>query len=180
MPARGSINLLPKDTSNTKLDKILQWSLSFGRYVVIVTELVVMGAFLARFGLDQKLSDLYDSIKQKQIFIDSYNDFESQFRLTQNKLVTIEQASAEQLNISVMLETISKLIPTSTVNLSALSFAGSEIKIVGVAQSESSLGVLVRSLRDEKRLSNISVLSISSSQANQGVDFTISMSWNKI
>ncbi len=139
-----------------------------------------MGAFLARFGLDQKLSDLYDSIRQKQNFIDSYKDFETQFRLTQTRLVTIEQASVAQLGISDMLDRIAKLIPTTTVNLSALSFAGNEIKIVGIAQTESSLGVLVNSLRAESRLSNISVLSVSSSQTVEGVEFAISMDWHKI
>ena len=80
------INLLPKERWETGvLGKLLKWALNIGRYVVVFTELVVIGAFLYRFGLDRQLTDLKEEIGQKQALVESFGDFEAKFRDLQEK-----------------------------------------------------------------------------------------------
>mgnify|MGYP001577796589 FL=1 len=60
---KRSINLLPRDAfESSTLGVILSWALVFGKWAVILTQLVVMGAFLYRFSLDRNLTDLRKSI----------------------------------------------------------------------------------------------------------------------
>ena len=62
---KNSVNLLPKDAfESSTFGVVLEWALAFGKWVVILTQLVVMGAFLWRFGLDRKLTDLRKEIAQ--------------------------------------------------------------------------------------------------------------------
>jgi hypothetical protein len=62
------VNLLPKDPFlSTSLGKLLQWSLTVGRYLVIFTELIVVSSFAARFSLDRQVTDLNASILQKNL-----------------------------------------------------------------------------------------------------------------
>ncbi|PIW06761.1 hypothetical protein COW38_04310, partial [Candidatus Collierbacteria bacterium CG17_big_fil_post_rev_8_21_14_2_50_45_7] len=55
---KRSINLLPHDKfESSTLGIILSWSLRFGKWSVILTQLIVMGAFIYRFTLDRGLTD---------------------------------------------------------------------------------------------------------------------------
>lgn len=53
------VNLLPADRFEfSPLGRFLVWALSTGRSVVVLTELVIIVAFLSRFWFDWKLADL--------------------------------------------------------------------------------------------------------------------------
>ena len=65
MSARSvEFNLFPKEPwERGAVGQLLTWVLSVGRYVVVFTELIVISAFLYRFGLDRNLTDLRASVK---------------------------------------------------------------------------------------------------------------------
>ena len=65
MPAKKEpeINLLPQEEfEGSVIGRILKWGLSTFRIIVIIVEMVVMAAFLSRFWLDAKNSDLNEDI----------------------------------------------------------------------------------------------------------------------
>lgn len=81
MPARKkktkAINLLPQEAfAKTTLGRTLTWLLSTFRIIVISVEMVVVVAFLSRFWLDARITDLNDELKQKQAVITSLATFE--------------------------------------------------------------------------------------------------------
>ena len=47
------------------LGRFLEWALSYGRYIIIGTQIIVLLAFFSRFKLDQELSDLHERIDEK-------------------------------------------------------------------------------------------------------------------
>ena len=67
MPAKPiEINLLgQEDLKHTPQGRILNWALTYGRDIMIGTEIVVLLAFISRFSLDRKLTDLKEEISQK-------------------------------------------------------------------------------------------------------------------
>ena len=78
---KSEIELLPQEGwEKGTLGKLLKWALTAGRYIVIVTELAVIMAFLSRFKFDRELTDLHEEIKQKQAVIQSAQSFETEFR----------------------------------------------------------------------------------------------------
>ena len=53
------INLLPKTEFELSFwGRFIKWALSTGRYIIILTELVVIIAFMSRFKLDRDASDV--------------------------------------------------------------------------------------------------------------------------
>ena len=66
-----SVNLLTQDDfSSSPIGKVFLWALSVGRYIVVITELIVILSFLSRFKLDRDLTDVNEAIeKQKAIIL---------------------------------------------------------------------------------------------------------------
>ncbi|HLE49252.1 MAG TPA: PilN domain-containing protein [Patescibacteria group bacterium] len=92
MPAKkkskiAQINLLPREgLGATTSGRVLLWILTTFRMVLIITELVVIFAFLSRFWLDAKNTDLTDEVNDSKAVILSLSDFEKDFKGTQEKL----------------------------------------------------------------------------------------------
>ncbi|MBI3385346.1 hypothetical protein HY030_04095, partial [Candidatus Gottesmanbacteria bacterium] len=100
-----NINLMPtEDLERTPAGRFLKWALTVGRYIVIFTELIVLIAFLSRFWLDRTLSDLHESIKQKQAIVKSAKDLEDQARSVQNRLHEVSTILAGNVNAEDILK----------------------------------------------------------------------------
>ncbi len=91
MPAKKEPSLLPdSENNNTFLARVLRWTTTVGRFVIVFTELIVISAFLSRFWLDRKNSDLSEVIRQQKAILESTQDFEKEFTLLQQRLKTIK------------------------------------------------------------------------------------------
>lgn len=107
-----SINLLPRDSFETsQIGIVLAWLLSFGKWAVILTQLVVMGAFLWRFTLDRQLTDLKKSIAKDVAVIKSYDQIERDFILTQKRVENAKSVIAEQKAITDELARLAAATP---------------------------------------------------------------------
>lgn len=179
MPASPAINLLPQEELKRNWgSRALDWALTFGRYVVILTELVVIVAFLARFGYDRRLDDLYETIKQKQLFIEANADFETKFRGVQARLLTAKQAMSSQLGAVSVFETFSSIVP-SDVKFVNFSFIEDSFRLTGIASSETGLARLVNGLLAAPNLSNVAISSIVTSADQPGLEFTVTGNYKK-
>ena len=84
------INLLPQEEfRKSPVGRILHWATTTFRTIVIITELIVIVAFLSRFSLDAKNADLNDIVRQNQSIIESYKDFEIEFRQIQQRIKSV-------------------------------------------------------------------------------------------
>jgi hypothetical protein len=97
------INLLPQDDfQTTGIGRVLKWALSTFRVMVIVTELVVMSAFLSRFWLDSKNSDLNEAMGIKKAQVMAYKEVEKEFRSYQTKLSIASSLYLEGSNAKLL------------------------------------------------------------------------------
>lgn len=169
MAAPKEISLLPTK-EETRLGRFLKWALSFGRWIVIVTELIVILCFLSRFKLDRDLTDLGERIKQQQAIIASFGDLEKDFRNLQKRLSTIEKLEKEQLLVSDLLDELSKTIPLD-VTLSELTVKGKEVRISGLSLSEVGFGSFIKAL-SESRLKKVTLENVSKEETG-GIEFKL-------
>src|SRR5437764_715683 len=98
MPKKSSIisvNLMQKKEFSFS-DKFIQWILTYGRYIIIGTEIVVLLAFLSRFKLDREYIDLHDQIKEKQNVLTTLKPIESNVNQLQARLAAMQKAEATQ------------------------------------------------------------------------------------
>lgn len=177
MPKNKSINLLPQEEfSASSLGRVLKWAMGTFRIIVIVTEMVVMGAFLSRFWLDAQNSVLNDQIKVKSAQIKAQGTLEKNFRSVQQKLSIFK--SLDQLEKpSARLDEITSGVPND-VTITGINFALNETQVKGVANSELSLNQFVANLKAKKTIKKVNLGQLSTPETNptQTV-FTIKISY---
>jgi Tfp pilus assembly protein PilN len=153
------INLIPQDPFfKTAPGRILKWALTAGRYIVIFTELIVIISFITRFTLDRQDTDLNNSIHQKKVIIESYGDFEQQFRETQRKISDYQQI--EQLdNLADVFPSLTEIIPKGVV-LENLSIQPDQVFLSGTVLSQLSLNLLINNIQISKEFNNVVVRNV--------------------
>lgn len=161
------INLLPQEEfESSVLGRVLRWAMGTFRIIVIVTEMVVMGAFLSRFWLDAQNSDLNDQVKTAAAEISAQADFENQFRQVQTRLKIFKDISANAQS-SKKLDLIASKIPSDIV-LSSVTISSTSSDIKGNSGSETSIAQLISNLKAEPTFKQVALGSLGSSDASPG------------
>ncbi|MBU2592151.1 hypothetical protein KKD61_01670 [Patescibacteria group bacterium] len=174
------VSLLPRTAlQGTILGKLVNWILSTGRYIVVFTELIVIGAFLSRFWLDRKDSDLSEEIRQRQAIISSINDFEEEFRLFQSRLSSVDRFLKKDIQPLSPLDLIVESLPPDIL-VSNYSFSenieGQEVSLSTTISSESSLAAFVDRLLAKETINKVRIGTVEREQGIAGmkVQFLIS------
>lgn len=171
--AAKKVNLLVREGFEyTTLGRVLTWALSAGRVIVILTELVVIAAFLSRFWLDRVLTDLNEANNNKRKQIEASGRFENDFRALQDRLVNYKKL-AQKTEDSAKISQIASLLPAD-VSLKRISISKKDLQVTGFSLSEGGLAGLIKGLADSKKYENVQLDGLSlSTEGQQGFVFTI-------
>lgn len=171
---KRDIELLPKEEwEKTSFGRFLKWALTAGRWIVIITELIVILAFLSRFKLDRDLTELYEDIKQKQTVIESASDFEDKFRFLQKRLATIDGLEKKQLAAEKVIDEIALLTPLD-VSLNNLTISGKEISLTATALSEQGLATFLNNFKSSPKFEKLIISDVSSgTEKGVGIQFEL-------
>ncbi len=174
---RRAINLLPRDSfESSQAGIVLAWLLSFGKWAVIVTQLIVMGAFLWRFSLDRELTDLKKSIAKNVAIIKSYEQIERDFVLTQKRLATAKTVIGQQKAITEELSVLASSTPVD-VWYEKLTLSPTSTTLSAYSRSLPGFSQFLSSVQSNPRYTGVSVARIQDGGAqNAQMQFEISMS----
>jgi len=112
MAVKKEVSLLPNsENPNSFSSRLIKWSTTTGRVVIIFTELIVVCAFISRFWLDRKNSDLSEILRQKTAILQSTQTFEAEFKQLQQKLSSIKVSYANQPKYDQQLASLIKSTP---------------------------------------------------------------------
>lgn len=161
------INLLIRKGEQVKLyERLLKWLLSSGRFIVVLVELITIGAFVTRYKLDAELADLQDQIKEKVPYIESLKVDETLIRQTQFQLSTIKQTRNESPDF---VQTVSKIATLTPKNIKitnitldrAQSFPNTLFVISGATPSNIELSVFISALQKDPSFAEVTLTNIS-------------------
>lgn len=162
------VNLLPQEVFDASpTGRVLRWALSSFRVIVIVTEMVVMIAFLSRFWLDAKNSDLNEEILQKETIITSQAEFEKEFRELQRRLSIVSQISASS-NTFESLPVVSSHLPPEVL-LSSISFNQGTLQVKGASSSELAVAQFIVNLEEDKSFEKVTLTQLDSDGSNSSI-----------
>jgi len=165
----ADINLLPEDKQ--PLGSFLSWVLTSGRYIVIGTEIIVLIAFLSRFKLDRDLTDLHQSIAQKQAIVLAAQDLEKQVRILQNHLLIIKKFENQRDFPPKLLATFEQLIPID-VSLTELSSQEAELTLKATAGSNQGFSAFINNLSSSPSFKDISLDNVGKNETG-AIEFQI-------
>lgn len=179
---RISLNLLHPKEAPTKLpEKFLKWLISYGRFIVIFVEIIVVAAFLARFKLDADLDDLKRKINLDLPYVQGLSADEALIKQTQTKLALIDKTYLNSDRWQETILDVSSQLPQS-IQLLGLTMedkdeTGVSFRLNGTTLSNSDLGIFINNLRNQPAFREINLASISFD--NQQILFTITGTKNK-
>jgi hypothetical protein len=171
------INLLAQEEfAGSIMGRILSWALSTFRIIVIAIEIVVVIAFLSRFWLDARITDLNDDIKQKVAIITSQNQFETKFRSAQSRLNILDQVTKDKKSLEII-NSLSSYLPEDA-KMVSFSISNKEIQIKANAFRESSASQYLTNLRSQDFLSDVEIIQVDTTADNPFIIFSVKAKLN--
>ena len=161
MPARMvSVNLLGREEqSESPIGRIVTWATTYGRYIMISTEIVVLLAFLSRFTLDRKLTDLNEAIDQKRAIIEANAPFEKEVRTIQSQLAEISTLIADQIK-PVNLLLLTKTLLPADVYFESLTITKNSLTAETVAGTTDGFAIFINNLQTIRQFAMIDISDI--------------------
>lgn len=171
---KSKINLLPeRGLASTTAGRVLAWILSTFRVIVIITEIMVMVAFLSRFWLDAQNTDISEKIAQKQAVLAASLNFENKFKETQAKLKIFSELIVDEKIISDSLGAIRSNLPEDLF-LTSLAFSGESVTITSASPNEKSIQQLVVNLDSTDLFKEVVLMEVGSSEDDSSLlKFTV-------
>jgi len=167
-----SVNLLEhENTDDSVINRLINWAVTYGRYIMIATEIVVLVAFVSRFSLDRKLTDLREEIAQKEIILTANQQFEHDFRIIQKKLEANRALIKKQSLSSDVLLLLQSLIPE---NITLTDFSVTETKLTFGASSlsTSAFSKLLSVMTSRSEFTNVEMTEVKKTPT-KGIEFRI-------
>lgn len=169
---KSGINLIIKPEINESFaTQLLNWSLTYGRYIIIITQIGVLTVFFLRFKLDREHTDLKEFIDQKQAVVESFSDLEQEIRSVQKKLVNIQTISASQNVIPNILDYVQSVTPQDTVFLS-LSLRSNTIEFSATSPSLGSFNQLLRGIQNDDKFQEVKLMDLTRQKTGR-IEFRI-------
>ena len=152
-----SINLVEvKEKEISSFDGFINWALTVGRIIVIVTEIIAIAAFIYRFSLDAKLVSLHSAIRQNQTTISSLKNDENNYRNLQSRIALAKDFSEKGIKTSQTITDFGKLIPNQA-KINSLTLNKDQINVIINVDSVSLLADFINSLKSYDGIRSISI-----------------------
>lgn len=163
------INLLSKKDVSL-VDKTLYFFLNYLRYILVFTQIIVIGVLFFRFRIDQNIIDLKDSLNQKKEIVEAVKPLLDEAERVNSQSVAIRKVAAKQdLQLSA-LNYILSVFPESVV-LTTLSINDAAYTLKGTSTDPRQLQLFYARLQTDKRFKTVSLSNIR--RVNDGYVFDL-------
>lgn len=152
------INLLPKRKNNAA-DILLTFILYYFRYIIVITQIIVIGVFFFRFRVDQQVIDLKESFKQKQQILAVTIPIVEEAKLIEKKSGAVRAIVDQQDETLNVLSFILKSVPRE-ITIKNIQLLDTETIISGVSSQVLSIRAYHKKLSTFKGFEQAEILSI--------------------
>lgn len=166
-----TINLLPHD-GDTLINQVIDWALSIGRLLVILTEIVALATFIYRFSLDMQIVDFHDKIKSESYIIDNFQSQENTFRDIQTRLATAKQYTVVGKTTGTVFSSILNA-GKGHITFVDLTVSTQNAKIVAAAQSPGGLSQFVNALKNNPQITSVSIDKVANDTTSAQIILTL-------
>lgn len=175
MAARNNqvnINLLIKNKAGNSLsEQFLAWILTYGRYIIIITQIIVLSVFFFRFKIDRDHTDLKELVTQKQAILESLTDLETEIRRVQGRLANIHIISANQDSLLKVIRFLQQRTPSDT-SFTNLILNSESISFLASSGNLRSFSYMLRQLQQDKKFSEVTLQDMNR-KADGRIDYKI-------
>lgn len=131
---KAKINLLPKKAV-TWDEKIIYFGLHYLRYIIVITQIIVIAVFFFRFKVDQDIIDLKENINEKKEILKSAKPLLDEAIIISDKSQYIRELLDKQKKTDQLIDRAFAYVPKQVV-LTTVSIDTSKVNIKGYSVSE--------------------------------------------
>lgn len=170
------INLIPKKETPV-VEKLVYFALNYLRYIIVITQLVVIGVFFYRFQIDQRIIDLKEAVDQKKEIVQIVLPLLNEAARIDKKTTEIETIMSRQSSFQSMMTYFLSIFPES-INLTSLEVKGEEMKVTGIAGNPAHLQAFFILMKEDKKFKDVTFQTIK--KGDTGYDFVLTLAkWTK-
>jgi hypothetical protein len=153
------------------------WAIRVGRIIIILTELVALGALFYRFIVDRQVIDLHDQIRQGLLVVSAQSKQEEIYRDLQNRLLLIKSLTEQTQQNIITTNNILNRMTALGGTVSRFSLQSNTLLLQGEFLSVSQMSDLLQYLGSLDAVSSANVETIQSK--GQIVDFEMRIEFKK-
>ena len=153
-------------------EKVFYFALNYLRYIIVITQLVVIVVFFYRFQVDQKIIDLKESVDQKKEIVNIVLPLLTEANQIDKKTTEIEKIFINQNSFSSMMSYIISVFP-ETATLTNFESNNNSLVITGTASDPRHLQAFFNVLKRDKKFNDIEFQNIK--KTDSGYGFTIAL-----
>lgn len=172
MMTRYQINLISSRRKEKPLDRLVYFSLYYLRYVLIITQMVVIFVFLYKFSVDQKIVDLQETLSQKQEIVKVSSPLIKEARAADFAINQIKSLISSQENYSAMMKYLFSEFPAA-LTLDKFDYEEESIVFSGSTANVQVLKSYYSRLKKEAKFKKINLKSITKSEGRIGFAFEL-------
>lgn len=150
-----------------------KWTIQIGRVVIVLTELIALGALGYRFFIDRQIADINDQISREVTFIKNQGAQETKFRVLQDKLNAIKLVSQDTNGKVDIMNKILDAERQGVFSIDSMTVNRNTVSINGSSSSIFALNNFTEELKQNPNVLNINIEDISSTE--NGLLFKLSV-----
>lgn len=166
---RYKINLIKKKEVKL-LDQIVFFGLNYLRYIIVITQLIVIGVFFYRFQIDQKIIDLKEGVDQKKEIVKIVLPLLNEASRIDKKTIIIEDTLLKQKQFDKMFNYFLSSFP-ETITLTNMVLKDESIKVTGEATNAQHLQAFYILLKKENKFKVVNLQNIKKTET--GYNFVL-------
>lgn len=152
-PMKYAINLL-NEKEIPLLDRVFYFFLNYLRYIIVITQLVVIGVFFYRFRIDQSIVDLKESVDQKKEIIKVVLPLLKQASKIDQRMKETKKLLSTQKKFSNLISYLTGSFP-ETIFLVKLNILPGTMKLSGIAYAAKDLQAYYVFLKKDNKFTKI-------------------------
>lgn len=165
-----NINLLPESKRESLLDRVFYFVINYLRYIIVITQLVVICVFFVKFAIDQQLVDLQESIEQKGEILGVFQPLVKQARDIDLKSTEIKKIMKSQVPIVYTFDYLMQRFPEDFY-LNRIELAQDTAVLKGVTVNVDTLRAFIQRLKKEGKYAIVNLKTIR--RVEKGYEFII-------
>ena len=166
------INLLTR-REETSIDRVIYFVLNYLRYILVITQIIVIGVFFYRFKVDQELVDLQEAAEQKKEVFQVSQSLIKEAKKEAFKLDQTRSIITKQRDFFEAIDYLLSLFPESFF-LNKMKVSRGNIIMVGFTQDPQSISNFLNRLKKEARFKTIKLKNIK--KGDEGLEFSFNFS----
>lgn len=139
-----NINLLPSAGPSGTLGTAIGWTLTIGRYLIILTEIIAISIFILNIKFSTDKQSLKENIQSLSREVSAQSEFEGEFRFVQQRINEIKTQRDAHFPENLVITEFLKLLPQG-MKIDSLEIKDDEVTFSGSFPTPDQLQTLVSS-----------------------------------